>query len=128
MSVILKNNSAIDFMIEDLGIIIQSENEYNTFNSIDQDELCESIHLKTAVKNNIISLVVNDVLLSIDDALKFLTIESALEDSNNEKWKYNPGVKAVIAEFTQLRIYNRPIELGDGVELILEEGSDLILE
>jgi len=118
------NNSPIPFMIDDLGLLIVSAEDIS--HSVEHQELCESKALLNAIQNGILSLKINDIILDIPQSKKFLKIESVLEDSANEQWRYN--FDAVINPFTQLHIIGRPIELDENVDLILEEGADLIIE
>jgi hypothetical protein len=119
----IQNNSAIPFMIEDLGILIEEKEDVS---DIDHQELCESSHLISAITNNILTIIVNEISLSVEQAKKYLEIDSVLEDAMNERWYCI--MNTTIEPFTQLRITGRPFVLDGGVDLTLEEGSDLIID
>ena len=59
MTVYLKNNSVIAYMIEDLGVLIEPGETIDIYESLEHKEACDSPNLKEAVTNGIVSIFID---------------------------------------------------------------------
>ena len=123
-----QNNSSNDYMIDDLGVLLDANSRVNFQGSIPHEELCESADLKTAIQSSVISVYDNNDLFSINDAIDYLTITSFIEDARNEQWYFEAGTHTRITKYTQLRIAGRILTAESNAHVIMDEGSDIIVE
>jgi|GEM_PF-5503805 len=122
------NNLNHTYMIDDLGVLFDPKSSINLELSIPHEELCESVDLKNAVENGIISIYQNDNKFTISEALDYLTIESFIEDAQNEQWYFEAGTQTKITKYTQLRISGRILTQEENSHVLMDDGSDIIVE
>jgi len=123
-----QNNSANDYMLDDLGVLLDANSRVNFEGSIPHEELCESADLKTAIKSEMVTVYDNEEKLSIYEAIDYLTIISFIEDSRNEQWYFESGTQTRITKYTQLRITGRILTEESNAHIVMDEGSDIIME
>ena len=126
--IILWNISGVKQHIEDLGADFAPDEKVELAEYYEIDELHNSEDLKQAIKDEAFVLMDHSGMLSIEDALDAITIESLYEDTQNEKWLYEEGSATRVIKYTQLHITGRPLVLEEGAVLELEEGADIIID
>lgn len=131
MATYFRNNTSGPFFMDCLGFDLQAESgelyrideEFNY-----EDELLNNTDLIELVKDKVITIVIDNRELSIVESIDYLTQESHLQDSENERWLYPEDSMNTIERFTQLRIVGRPLIVQAAATLELAEGSDIIIE
>ena len=78
--VIVKNLTAIDISIEDLGIIIPGSSVVTLTETFGLHEIVKSIDLKTQVNNNLVIINDGNLDLNKEDSIKNITYETVYDD------------------------------------------------
>ena len=132
MEIYFKNNNPDGpFLIDCLGFWFECP--YGELYRVDEefdyeDDFQENEELVELVKDETITIFLGNRELTVREAVEFLSTQSHLEDSENEKWLYPANSKSTVDRFSQLHITNRPLILDEGVSLELGEGADIIFD
>jgi uncharacterized membrane protein len=80
------------------------------------------------LKTKKIIIYIDNRELSTKEAIEYYSTTPELLESDNVKYNIKDNSDVVVDEYTQFRIYSRPLIVSSNSSIELGEGSDLILD